>query len=258
MRVLIVPSWYTPGPNKQLGAFFREQALALASDGVDVIVADATLQGRNGVLKSSNFHMEKLNDEGLDTYVRTSPAFGLGSYPNLFVKCFYHNLEKIYGEIVKDGKSVDVLHAHSYYPAGYAAIKLGKKFNIPVVITEHSSSILSNKITTSQGKLLQECVENATSFICVSNALRKAILEYTGTTREILVIPNMVDNRFVPNNAAAQSELFCYVSIGNLIHSKRFDLTIQSFAMCFKGQEQVKLKIIGDGELSTELESLAK
>ncbi len=256
MRVLIVPSWYTAGPNKQLGSFFREQAKTLADRNVEVVVADATLQGRNGIFKSSNFRMEKFNDEGLDTYVKTSPAFGLASYPNLFVRCFYHNLEKIYKEIVKDGKRVDVLHAHSYYPAGYAAIKLGEKYNIPVVITEHSSSIVSNKITTSQINLLKECVENAAAFICVGNALRKAILEHTGTAREVLVIPNMVDNRFVPNNDATQKEPFFYVSIGNLIHRKRFDLTIKSFAMCFKGQKQIKLKIIGDGELSSELKSL--
>ena len=29
MNILIVPSWYESSPNVQLGAFFREQALAL-------------------------------------------------------------------------------------------------------------------------------------------------------------------------------------------------------------------------------------
>ncbi len=258
MRVLIVPSWYTPGPNKQLGSFFREQAMALLQDGVDVILADATLQGRDNIISKNNFHLRNFSDEGLDTYAYTVPALKLSKVPKLFVKVFYHNLEKIFRRIQRDSKKIDIIHAHSFYPAGYAAVILGDKYGIPVVITEHSSSIVAKKLNGFQEDLLKVCVEKSAKFICVGNALRQSVINYTHTVKKIYVIPNMVDNRFVPNNDATQREPFFYVSIGNLIHSKRFDLTIKSFAMCFKGQEQIKLKIIGDGELSSELRSLAE
>lgn len=257
MSVLIVPSWYTPGSNKQLGSFFREQAMAIMHVGKDVIIADATLQGHDKIFDKNNFHLKNFSDEGLDTYTYTMPAFGLGKVPCLFEKVFYRNLKTIFKHILRDGKKVDVIHAHSYYPAGYAAVLLGSEYGIPVIITEHASGILSKNLKGFQKKILKSCVDRAEKFICVSNALKESIIEHTNTTKEIYVIPNMVDNKFVPSLTESKDNNFYYVSIGNLIHRKRFDLTLKSFSMCFKGQEHIRLKIIGDGVLANKLRNFA-
>lgn len=256
MSVLIVPSWYTPGPNQQLGSFFREQAIALVKNGVEIIVADTTLQGFDNLFSKNNYRLRHFYDEELDTYTYTTPAFKSGKFPNLFTNLFYLNLEKVFRRIQRDGKKIDIIHAHSFYPAGCAAVELGKKYNIPVIITEHSSGIVSKTISTTQVSLLKKCIEGCSKFICVGNALKQSIIEYTGTQKDIYVIPNMVDKRFVPNDGASIGCDFFYVTIGNLIHRKRFDLTIKAFAMCFKGQEHIKLKIIGDGELAESLKSM--
>ena len=256
MTVLIVPSWYKAGSGAQLGSFFREQAMALQKKGINAIIADATLQDRTVPLQEQ-FQLNKIDDEGLLTYSYTTPSLGGWRLPWLGAQMCYQNLKKIYRKIVADGIKIDVIHAHSFFPAGVAAVRLGQTHNIPVVITEHSSGLVAKTATDSQIRYLTECAEKADAFICVGQALKRSVIEYTDTTKPVDVIPNMVDKMF-STNGKPQAEEFSLVTIGNLIERKRFDLVLQAFASAFAGEEKVSLKIIGDGELRKDLEEMAQ
>ena len=82
--------------NETLGSFFREQALILAKRGVNVIVADATLQGRKDYFSKRCFKMIKSKDQELTVYSYVIPALGLTRLQNGGVDFFYNNLYKIY------------------------------------------------------------------------------------------------------------------------------------------------------------------
>lgn len=172
MNILIVPSWYEACPGAQLGSFFREQALALKRSGCNVIVADATLQSMRSKKRKKMFSIQKKDDEGLLTYSYFMPTLGLMRSPKLGAIVCTYNLEKIFRLIIKDGHKIDVIHAHSFYFAGVAATRLGKKYGIPVVVTEHSSAIISKKLGNQKIVLLKETVENSERFICVGNGLK--------------------------------------------------------------------------------------
>lgn len=257
MNILIVPSWYEARPGAQLGSFFREQAFALKRSGCNVIVADASLQSMKNLKGKKLFSVQKKDDEGLLTYSYYMPSFGFMRTPKIAANVYARNLERLFRSIMEDGRKVDVIHAHSFYCAGVAATRLGKKYGIPVVVTEHSSAIISKKLDEQKTSLLKETVENCEKFICVGNGLKDAVVEYTQTTKDITVIPNMVDKIFNYKEEKG-SEPFFFVSIGNLIQRKRFDLTIQAFAEIFRDNHDVKLTIIGDGPLKDELINLAK
>lgn len=257
MNILIVPSWYEARPGAQLGSFFREQALALKRSGCNVIVADATLQSMKSLKEKKLFTVQKKDDEGLMTYSYFMPSYGFMRTPKIAAKVYANNLDRLFRSIDKDGHKVDVIHAHSFYCAGVAATRIGKKYGIPVVVTEHSSAIISKKLDKQKIDLLKETVEECEKFICVGNGLKEAVIEYTRTTKDIAVIPNMVDKIFNYKEEKG-SETFYFVSIGNLIQRKRFDLTIQAFAEIFRDNHNVKLTIIGDGPLKDELKNLAK
>ena len=257
MNVLIVPSWYEARPGAQLGSFFREQALALKRSGCNVIVADATFQSMKSLKGKKLFSIQKKDDEGLLTYSYLVPTFGLMRTPKLGAKVYAKNLDRLFRSIGKDGHKIDVIHAHSFYCAGVAATRIGKKYGIPVVVTEHSSAILSKKLDDQKADLLRETVEKCEKFICVGNGLKNAVIEYTKTAKDITVIPNMVDKMFNYTEEKG-SDTFFFVSIGNLIQGKRFDLTIQAFARVFKDNHNVMLTIIGDGPLKDNLRNLAK
>lgn len=257
MNVLIVPSWYEARPGAQLGSFFREQAMALKAMGCNVIIADVTFQSMHSLKGKKVFGVQKKDDEGLLTYSYLIPSFGLMRMPKIGARVYTRNLEKLICSIVNDGHKIDVIHAHSFYFAGVAATRLGKKHYIPVIVTEHSSTIISRSLISKRIELLKETVLNCDEFICVGNGLKKAVIEYTQTNKMISVIPNMVDERFTYKEEK-RADTFHFVSVGNLIQSKRFDLTIRAFASAFKGEKRIMLTIIGDGVLKEELESLAK
>lgn len=257
MNVLIVPSWYEARPGAQLGSFFREQALALKRAGCNVIVADATFQSMRRLKGKKLFSIQKKDDEGLLTYSYYIPTFGLMRTPKLAAKVYTKNLEKLFRTISGDGHEIDVIHAHSFYCAGVGAVRLGKKLDIPVIVTEHSGAIISRKLDAQKANLLKETVDKSERFICVGNGLKKAVIDYTQTIKNITVIPNMVDTIFTYKDDK-RSEPFHFISIGNLIQSKRFDLTIKAFAQNFKGNHGVKLTIIGDGPLKENLKSLVR
>lgn len=255
MSVLVVPSWYSIGRG-QVGAFFREQALALQKNGVDVIVADATLKARGASL-SNQFRTLCIDDEGLRTYSHTTPSFGGWRFPRLGVMLFRRNLEKIYKKLVADGIKIDLIHAHSYFPAGAAVKQLSEKYGIPYVLTEHSGNVISGNLDAARKKILKQCVDSSAATICVSKALKTKLVELTETNKDIQVIPNMVNTEMFSASVCSTSP-FRFISIGNLIQSKRFDLTLRAFASAFSDNMDVALTIVGDGVLRKDLEALTE
>lgn len=259
MAVLIVPSWYKPGGGAQLGAFFREQALALKKSGIDVVVADATLQGR-GFAWRDMFHLKRFDDEGLLTYSYITPALGvtrlplIGAWLSRFL--YRQNLKKIYRFLRKDGVRIEIVHAHSVFPAGDAVVRLFARHEIPTVVTEHASSVITGRLRLDELRALQRSVSLSDAFICVSAALKNAVVKLTGTHKEIAVIPNVVDARFGIGDVKKR-EGFVFASIGNLLPGKRFDLTLSAFREAFANDPSITLRIIGDGPLRDSLTAKA-
>ena len=257
MTVLIVPSWYKTDSNPILGSFFYEQAKMLNDAGIKAIVADATFQGREDYFSKRCFRLKKTNDEGVLTYSLVEPGFRAFKKEDGGIQRYYKNIRRIFNELVADGYHIELIHAHSYLPAGVAAVKLGKEENIPVIVTEHSSGVLEKELTPYRVQLLENVVNSSKAFICVSEALKRVVKELVPNGAEPVVIPNPVNKDFTFKNVE-KNEQFTFVSIGNLVESKRFDLTIKAFSNAFAGKQDKRLVILGDGILRKELEILAK
>ena len=253
----MVPSWYQNEKNSILGSFFREQALALTKRGHKVWVADATYQPFDNIRSPRMLKLCKYKDEALETFSYIAPAVGIARTASGGVNWYYRRLKKIYKRMVKEGISIDVIQAHSFYPAGTASLRLSREFNIPLVVTEHNSLVLREKIHPKRISALRDVVEHSGKFICVSEALKKAVKNLTNTEKEILVIPNSVDSSLEFINRKAQ-DVITFVSVGNLISGKRFDLTLRAFAKAKESIEDARLLIVGDGVLREELIKLSK
>lgn len=253
MNILILPSWYPTKENPLSGSFFREQALALFKKGHNVIVLNATLNSRKSYLSGSNFKYTKCDDEGLKVYSYVMPSFGMARIKSLYYKVFCYNMYKVFDKIRKDYDRIDIIHAHSFMPAGRAACELGKRHNIPVVVTEHSSGVIKKELSKSELKFLKQTVAKANKFICVSQALMKSVIELTKTNKQIEVVPNLVSSLFNFDYVQNKNDHFTFVAIGNLIECKRFGITITAFSRAFYNSE-VRLQIIGDGPLHNTLQ----
>lgn len=255
MKILIIPSWYRSGAGHQLGSFFKEQAKAIQTNNVDVIIADATLKDRKNYGLNTNFRLKKFYDEQLLTYSYTLPSFGAYRFPMIGVELYSANLKKIFKRVLKEGEKPDIIHAHSYYPAGIAALRIGRKYNIPVVITEHSSRVLMKEYGTTQKRFLKKCVQESDVFITVSSALKKSVEDICGNKEHIRVIPNIVNSKFTLGERK-QNNKFIFLTVGNLVQSKRIDMLIKGFAKVYKGLTNFELRVVGDGPMKKELETL--
>lgn len=157
----------------------------------------------------------------------------------------------------KHGKP-DIVHAH-FYSIGAIASVLKRKFNVPLVITEHSSKLnkdisLLSKLDI---KLANFAYQNADAIIAVSNCLSTNLRNNFNI--QSYVVNNIVDCESFKFVNRTKQDKFSFVSVGNLIPRKCFGLLIDSFKMA-NFPENVSLKIIGDGiemnDLKNKIENL--
>jgi len=261
MNILIIPSWYPSRHYPLTGSFFREQAIALANYGHNVIVLNGVFVGKRDYFNIDNIKYTRIEDQSIVEYRKTIPSFGLARDPYLKYKLFEKNMMLLFHKILSDYDHIDLVHAHSFLPAGISACIIKKKRGIPLIVTEHATGIQKIKPGTLQSALLAQTVIMSDRFICVSQALKNDVIRASGTTKHIDVLPNIVSQRFLEyktgDNASSQhmiNKKFTFISIGNLVYRKRFDLVIGAFEKAFQNNDQVQLKIIGDGQMKQQLE----
>ncbi|BCZ48361.1 glycosyl transferase family 1 [Clostridium gelidum] len=260
MHIMVIPSWYSSSTNKIHGSFFKEQFKALANDKEKITVAyneiwPLTMFGRINEKSGISFNIE----DNLRTY-RYKDYNYLPKSPLMF-KSFNKRMDKLYQEIVKKEGKVDVIHAHSAFWGGIAAAHLSKKYNIPLVLTEHSSLKHAKYTKESYKKYIFEAYENAECLIAVGNGLKKELQEYVD--RPIEVIHNMVDLELFyidEDNKDEDSQCngkFKFFSCAFLEDGKGMKCLIKAFAEAFR-DEKVSLRIGGDGSLKLSLKELIK
>ena len=256
MHVMFIPSWYDNNRNKVHGSFFREQATKLQESGVKVTVAyneiwPLTLMGKVKEKSGLSFNVEK----GLRTYRYKNYNF-IPKHPLMF-NIFDKRMEKLYKEVVKKEGKVDVIHAQSSLWGGISAAYVAKKYNIPLVITEHSSVKRGQYVRESYYKRIVNSYKSADAIIAVGNGLKKEIEELTNR-KDIKVIGNLVDlSLFDIRDIKKESDEFIFFSVAFLEGEKGFDTLIKAFSKKFKN-EKVRLVIGGDGSQREWLEGIAK
>lgn len=258
MHIMVIPSWYSSPRNKVHGSFFKEQFKELASSGEKITVAyneiwPITFIGKIKEKRKINFNIE----DGLRTY--RYKDFNYFPRNSLMFKSFNNRMDKLYKEIVKKEGKVDLIHAHSAMWGGIAACYLSKKYNIPLVITEHSSLKYAKYLKDSYRKYIYRAYKECDILIAVGNGLKKELKEYVN--RDVEVIHNMVDlslfNIKTSSEKYFKNDMFTIFSCAFLEEGKGMELLIKAFKESFLN-ENVLLKIGGDGSRKSYLEELVK
>lgn len=246
MKIAII-SRGKPTENDPLNGIFEfDQAKALARKGVEV--AFVAIDFRSHSYKR-RYGLLKYESEGVHIFELSLPI-------NVYRKAI-PILQRLllipFRAMLKSFGKPDIVHAHFYSIATIASI-LKKKYDIPFVITEHSSKLNrpASEISDLDKRLATKAYQSCNQLICVSETLRYNILQSFG--HDSIVIPNMVDNNSFQHLGAAKNDSpFVFVSVGNLIPIKAFDKLIEAFLLV---KDDAKLYIIGDGPELKRLESL--
>ncbi|HRR80680.1 MAG TPA: glycosyltransferase [Planctomycetota bacterium] len=142
----------------------------------------------------------------------------------------------------------DLLHAH-VFDAGFAAVLLGKRYGLPVVISEHFSSFLMKTLSRRQVRKARFAFARARLVLPISLALQHAIEAY-GIRARFRVVPNPVDTAtFRPKVAPPAEPARRLLSVGfyDGRHLKGIPVLLRSLAALRGTRADWRLDIVGDG-----------
>ncbi|QRQ14038.1 glycosyltransferase [Acinetobacter pittii] len=258
MHILILPSWYPHFNGDISGSFFREQALALYRQGNKVGVIYPQIRSLFDIKGIFNkpYGCQIENDNGL----LVLRWHGINFFPKLpflskqnWINCGL----KIFDEYVKNNGKPDVIHVHSLLNAGYLAREINKKYNIPYVVTEHSSGFARGLVSNRIIKSLSDVLLHSSNCMAVSQSFCE-FLEKTFEKTNWNYLPNIVSDEFLKEKFDQEDKGFILLNVCFLNKNKKVDLLIFSFAKALQINPLLKLKIGGDGPERSYLENLVK
>ena len=252
MKVLTIPSWYSTEESPNTGIFFKEQAIALQKSGLEVAVIYPEFTSLKEINKGFiRNKIEKKYEDKVLTY-RYKGHFYLPKVRSGLRISTYKRIKRLYKLYVEENGEPDLIHAHSVRWAGWAAVKIGKRYNIPVVLTEHSSAYGRQLIPEKDDKYIFETLNQTSHLIAVGTKLKSELLKYV-PEKEIEVIPNIVDVEKFNVIKKEEDKKFTFFSLAFLTKNKGMDLLIKAFYEAFNGDQSVELIIGGDGEEKEDL-----
>jgi len=248
LKVLIVTPWFPSETFPISGTFIAEQARALAQ------VHDVRVLFPEVVPDGTQKYRQTATKDSYDVVRIGVPARRL-----------FHQIDysTAIAREVKDHGS-DVIHAHVTVPAGFSSVLAGKFSGVPVVITEHRGPFAALFSTPRDKRKVRFALNKASAVIAVSSSLAREIKQEAEITREIEVIPNVVDTeRFRPsaNNNNGHSERdFRLVFTGRVDDENKCLSTLLRALKILreKSDARYNLRVIGEQSESRESEKIAR
>ena len=183
------------------------------------------------------------------------PRIGMSVAPALLYAAAVRALAKL----IRSGHHFDLIDAHYLYPDGVAAIALGRRFGLPVVMTARGSDVTQLPDFALPRRQIRWAMANADAMISVSDGLRRAMTALGADPARITVLRNGVDLAlFRPGDRPALRASLglggpALLSVGHLIERKGHHHAIGALAHL----PGWRLLIAGDGPERGRLDALA-
>jgi glycosyltransferase involved in cell wall biosynthesis len=252
--VLILTPWYPTPDLPHRGIFVADQARALAGAGVPVTVLHS--DARPFAIRGTTVWPARA-EAGVAVLQATRPAY----LPRLEA-AYAHTSRRLTDRLLARmpaGTRYDVLHAHVSYPTGAIAVELGRRWRLPVVITEHFAPFTQLIARPLARRRALWALGQADAAVAVSSALARDMAA-AGLQRPVEVVPNVVDvSQFQPRPMPPLGPLKV-IAIGSLIERKN-PVTILEAAARFAAERAelgVRVTFVGSGPLESQLREQAQ
>ncbi|WP_439596830.1 glycosyltransferase family 4 protein [Falsiroseomonas sp.] len=164
--------------------------------------------------------------------------------------------------LIAAGHRFDAIDAHYAYPDGVAAIRLGREFGLPVVITARGSDISQLPDYRLPRRMIQQAIQRAAALIAVSVGLKDGLVALGAPAGKVTVLRNGVDlaafrptgDRMAMRAALGLGDGPLLASVGHLIPRKGHDLVIRALPL-LPGHA---LMVLGEGPERDALLALAR
>jgi glycosyltransferase involved in cell wall biosynthesis len=157
-------------------------------------------------------------------------------------------------------EKINILHGLMFHGGGATAIKIGKKFNLPVIVQSHGSDVqvvpeinygasLNPKIANK----INNVIQHADKIIAISNINKEMILARGGTEEKISVIPNGIQHEEIGTipfeDIRSRYNLtpndFTLLTVGRNRPIKRMELLFQAIALIKDKNPHIKCICVG-------------
>ncbi len=254
MHILIISRSYPNKINKSSGNFVQNQVEALSQHTIQI-----------GVLGVYNVSLKELikvrNIKQIGSYIYSKKNVKIYEflYPVLPKLHFINNKIKVLiGKkllkkyIHKNGRP-DIIHLHTF-ELGRLALWAKKIYNIPYVVTEHTSLFYLNKATIWHQKLAYKIYRESSYNIGVSKNSATFLENKFNTTFHYL--PNFIDTSTFSLKKERTDKTINFINVAYLTKNKNQHILINAFNKAFGNNEQFQLTIVGNGPEMQNLISL--
>ena len=261
MHILEIPSFFTPYG----GEFCLDQAKALKAVGHEVrILSNVQLALTIGAKDYFSLPYRFYEHEMDGITICQSFQRGVPKAIRWNAKRWVAIVCQMFDDYVARYGKPDILHAHCAKWAGYAAMKIGRKYGIPYVITEHLSKLVFEKefgpapVDTWQIPLLKEAYHEAKMVVPVSEELVESIACYFGKDYRWQAVSNTIDTDFFnyQPRSSREGRPFRFCCLANFWPLKGYDVLIPAFQQLRQSGVDAELHIAGRGTDSAAFRSL--
>jgi glycosyltransferase involved in cell wall biosynthesis len=143
-------------------------------------------------------------------------------------------------------RQFDLIHAHFMYPDGVVAARLARRFQIPVVVTEHTSWGRTFDAHAAVKAQVLRALPVVRLVLPVSTSLQRDIVHAVGDLVECRVLPNVVDEAtFTPGETAGAWDPHQLLFVGLIRHVKGLDILVRAFSALAAKRPQLRLLVVG-------------
>jgi glycosyltransferase involved in cell wall biosynthesis len=155
--------------------------------------------------------------------------------------------------------AVDVLHAHWWFPCGFAALvaRTLARSDVPVLVTCHGADVYALKGWGIDG-LKRQVLSRADGVIAVSEKMRADLLRLLPVPRSIGYAPMGVDlvQTFTPADPQQPRDIDL-LFVGRLVEKKGLDTLVRALMLLGEGTPPIRVVVVGDGPLAGVMRSAA-
>ena len=251
MHILVVASRYPCSWSPKGGVFARDQARALQRAGHKVTFAAINL---GSACSRRPIGLRRFTDDGIEVFYYSVPLSPLKfTFGAVGRHCFRTILRRVRAEL----GTPDIVHAHFLGVSSIIA-SVCQEENLPLVITEHSSTVNAPELKASVLRNMRKTYPKANAVLAVGSMLSENIFRATGV--RATVVPNVVDTQiFCPaNGRCRENGCFRFSASGSLIQRKGYDLLLRAVGELRRRGYSLQLTVFGEGAERNELQKLAE
>lgn len=264
-KVLVVSSAY-PSRESPVDNIFVQDQVRVLSTRYDVsVIVPSQINVRELVPgRSQRRHAVPVQEilEGVPVY-RYRGFTALGRFEVLAHRGYVRGAQESFEQLRRTWGNPDIVHAHTIFPGGWAAMNLSRSDAVPFVLTEHSAPFSVHINSWARGQKVKQVLEAASHVLAVGPRLADTIKDFCPGT-SISVLPNVIDtNFFVPADSLREQSqgngtVFLTVALLDDVDRKGITHLLRAVEILVRrGMTAFRVLIGGDGQARHSLEEFA-